>query len=126
MVGNIGHFTKADQAAAREFYKQECLRTLRRFLTFGIIGLFLASIIWQMWIDHSYAMYMPRTPDPVAGRVHQMVVEHGTEIYVTSAELWRSEFSFRGLIAGQVALLCLLAFMLIHYDDFEDPDPEAE
>ena len=66
----------------------------RRTVIGILASLFLISVFWGVWIHVSYALSMPRQPDPFAGRTYEITVNHGTVVYVTAREFSRAQFVF--------------------------------
>jgi hypothetical protein len=70
-----------------------------------------ASVAWGVYIHLSYASSMPRVPQPDSGRTYALVVNHGTQVYVTRQEFVRANFAFHEVLG--FALVCILALALI-------------
>jgi ammonia channel protein AmtB len=78
-------------------------------VTLGLI--FSLAVLSIVYIHLSYGIKMPREPQPQAGRIFQISVNHGTLVYVTKEELDRAKFVFRSM--PYVGLFCFAAFGLI-------------
>ncbi len=44
---------------------------------------------WVAHLEHTYASNMPRTPQPLGGRIVPVSVQHGSHIFVTRDEAAR-------------------------------------
>jgi hypothetical protein len=71
----------------------------------------IASIAWGVYIHISYGSSMPRVPEPDSGRTYALVVNHGTQVYVTHQEFLRANFAFHEVLV--FALGCIFALALI-------------
>jgi hypothetical protein len=58
-----------------------------------LVAAFFAFVGYLIYLDIYYAYYMPRSPDPVTGRVYSVTVNHGFVVYVTQQERARLFFS---------------------------------
>jgi len=66
---------------------------LRKILISFLFGAFLASVAFSVYLHIHYAFDMPRHPDPIAGRIFPVTVNHGYRVYVTQHEKSRLSFA---------------------------------
>lgn len=89
----------------------EKLRSSKALRT-AVLALCLATISFTglsaLYIRFHYAEVMPRSPQPETGRIYPMPAQYGGTVYVSRAELDRSDFVKYRLepISGVVVLLC--------------------
>jgi hypothetical protein len=62
----------------------------RKAIVALLFGAVLASVAYLIYLDMHYFIDTPRNPDPIAGRVFPLTVNHGYLVYVTQEE--RSRF----------------------------------
>lgn len=68
------------------------MRSTRKIVIATLIVLFFGCVGSTIFIHVTYAYTKPSVPEPQSGRVRQMVVNHGTVVYVTDEEFQRADF----------------------------------
>jgi hypothetical protein len=80
---------------------------MRKMVLIALVATFLATLLWRIYLDVSYAATLPAAPNPATGNVNSLVVQHGTRVFATDADmerLHRSDIAFwGGAAAGATA-----------------------
>jgi hypothetical protein len=58
----------------------------RKVLIAGLMTIFIGTLLAYVYKEISYSTSMPKSPQPDAGRVKAISVNHGTIVYVTARE----------------------------------------
>jgi hypothetical protein len=80
----------------------------RKILIVLLLLMFFAGLGSAIYLDLRYDMYLPREPDDKSGRVHRIIVDHGSVRYATQRETdrmirverWLKVTTACGMVAG--------------------------
>jgi hypothetical protein len=87
---------------------------LRHVIEIMLTAVFFTTVGLGVFIHIHYADTMPRSPQPEAGRINRMMVNHGYIVYVTDDELRRANDILNGWIhdVGTTSFFLLVAVEL--------------
>jgi cell division protein YceG involved in septum cleavage len=92
------------------------MKLARQTLIVLLVVTVFASILTCAYIHISYGASMPRTPQPEAGRIYLLRVNHGTLVYVNREELDRANFVFHTIFLLGMCSVLALAFIKQYWD----------
>ncbi len=76
---------------------------------------FIASLLWTVFIHISYAYSMPHSPQPEIGRIYRITVNHGYVVYVTEDELHRADFALNEVFWIGMGCFAVLAILMVYW-----------
>jgi hypothetical protein len=90
----------------------------KTLIVFLVVSVF-SSILAFTYIHISYGTSMPRTPQPDAGRIYPLSVNHGTKVYVNRKELDRANFVVHKVFLFGLCSVLALALIRQYWDEDE-------
>jgi len=81
---------------------------LKKLLIGGLVVIFFATLLGDVYVEISYSTSMPKSPQPETRRVKAISVNHGVIVYLTEEEFRRAHlighsFFYFGLWCGAAA-----------------------
>ncbi len=61
--------------------------TIPKLAALLLVAVFVVALGRAIYLDTLYAARLPRAPDPSAGRVHEVSVQHGTHVFASDSEV---------------------------------------
>jgi len=96
---------------------------MARKITVGALcALFVIALAWLISIELHYFSKLPTNPDYSLGRVHQIIVSHGSVRFATQGEVDRLRFAKIWAAIGSVCGI-IAGFLNLAYRDFAQAAP---
>jgi hypothetical protein len=80
-----------------------------------LVTVAMAGITWPAYVDLAYSYTMPNSPRPDQGRIHRIVVNHGSIVYVNEKELRRADFAFHEIFLIGIVCVGLLGVVQVYW-----------
>jgi hypothetical protein len=96
------------------------LGRLRKLVISVLVAMMMASFMWPVYLDHTYAYTMPTSPRPDQGRIYRMVVNHGSVIYVNEKEFRQADLVFHKISLIGIVCLGLAGIALVYWNPRAD------
>ena len=92
------------------------MRLFRRIVKYFLAAMTMACFMWPMYLDHTLAYTMPTSPQLDQGRIHRIVVHHGSVVYVNERELRRADFVFHKIFLAGIVFAGLLGVLIVYWE----------
>ncbi len=86
----------------------DAVRTVKRSLLVALVLIFFGCLLATIGTELDDAWYRPGSPDPQSGRIFEVVINHGTHVYLTQSERDRLRF-----VKGPLFAFLLVDFAVI-------------
>jgi hypothetical protein len=91
------------------------LHHLRPLVLSILTSIAIFCFAWPIYLDVSYPYTMPTSPQPSEGKIHRLVVSHGSVVFVTDRDLYLARFVFNYVFFGGVAAVALVGTVLVYW-----------
>jgi hypothetical protein len=91
------------------------LRAFKGIVQWVLVTVAMACLLWPVCVDLTFAYTMPTSPQPDQGRIHRIVVSHGSVVYVTEKELHRADLAFNRIFLIGIVFGGLLGVVQVYW-----------
>jgi hypothetical protein len=80
-----------------------------------LVTVAMACFMWPAYVHVAYSYTMPTSPQADQGRIHRIVVNHGSVVYVNDREFRRADFAFHEIFLIGIVCVGLLGVVQVYW-----------
>jgi hypothetical protein len=96
------------------------LRIFRKIILWILVTVTMACVLFPVYVDLTFSYMKPRSPQPDQGRIHRIVINHGSVVYVNEKELRIVNFAFNDIFLIGIIGVGLVGVVQVYWKQGND------